>query len=85
VRTRTFLIAAVVLVILAVLLLLNLKKPQQPLPLREGNRFSQSALVAQAKEMEAKGQSLAAKDTYQELVNNFPASPEVMNWQRKTE
>ncbi|MCX5694275.1 MAG: L,D-transpeptidase family protein [Candidatus Omnitrophica bacterium] len=43
------------------------------------------SLSAQARQLEAKGSILEAKLLYQKLVNDFPESPEVMDWQKKTE
>ena len=43
------------------------------------------ALSGQARAFEAKGSLLEAKLLYQKLVNDFPESPEVMNWQKRTE
>jgi len=52
---------------------------------QQSSGLSQSGLAAQAKALEAKGQLLAAKGAYQELISNFPGSSEVMNWQKKAE
>ncbi len=46
---------------------------------------SSTSLVAEAKELEEKNELLAAKDIYQRLVNEFPGSSDVMNWQKKAE
>ncbi|MBU4252145.1 MAG: L,D-transpeptidase family protein [Candidatus Omnitrophica bacterium] len=46
---------------------------------------SKHGLFNQARQLEVKGQLLEAKLLYQKLVNDFPESPEVMNWQKKTE
>ncbi|MDD5431722.1 MAG: L,D-transpeptidase family protein [Candidatus Omnitrophica bacterium] len=44
-----------------------------------------SALMSQAKEFESKNNLLEAKNSYQKLVNEFPSSGDVMNWQKKVE
>jgi lipoprotein-anchoring transpeptidase ErfK/SrfK len=44
-----------------------------------------SSLVAQAKDFEVKGNLTAAKSIYQRLINEFPNSNDVMNWQKKAE
>jgi len=46
---------------------------------------SLSSLVAQAKDLKTKGDLLGAKVAYQKLVDNFPNSAEVMNWQKNIE
>jgi lipoprotein-anchoring transpeptidase ErfK/SrfK len=42
-------------------------------------------LLSQARQLEAKGSLLDAKTLYQKLVNDFPESAEIMDWQKKTE
>ena len=86
-RNRILIISGIALVIIAAFILLSLNKPPRPaLETKQGERLvSQPALLAQAKELEAKGQLLAAKNVYQELVNNFPGSADIMNWQKKAE
>lgn len=49
------------------------------------NTGSLSGLLAQARNSESKGALLDAKNAYQELINNFPESHEIMNWQKKIE
>ena len=46
---------------------------------------SARSLSGQARTLEAKGSLLEAKLLYQKLVNDFPESPEVMDWQKKAE
>lgn len=46
---------------------------------------SAGALVNQAHAFEAKGMLLDAKNTYQKLVQDFPNSNDVMNWQKKAD
>jgi lipoprotein-anchoring transpeptidase ErfK/SrfK len=46
---------------------------------------SARSLSGQARKLEAKGSLFEAKLLYQKLVNDFPESPEVMDWQKKTE
>ncbi|MDP3042407.1 MAG: L,D-transpeptidase family protein [Candidatus Omnitrophota bacterium] len=46
---------------------------------------SRHSLSNQARQLEVKGLLQEAKLLYQKLVNDFPESPEVMNWQKKTE
>jgi len=47
--------------------------------------ISLSGLLSQAKELKSKGDLLGAKVAYQKLVDNFPNSAEVMNWQKNAE
>lgn len=44
-----------------------------------------ASLLNQAKDFEAKGNLLAAKEQYQKLISEFPNSAEVMSWQKKVE
>jgi lipoprotein-anchoring transpeptidase ErfK/SrfK len=44
-----------------------------------------SAVLIKAKEAQAKGDFLEAKQEYQKLISDFPNSQEVMNWIRKVE
>ncbi|MFH0917575.1 MAG: L,D-transpeptidase family protein [Candidatus Omnitrophota bacterium] len=46
---------------------------------------SARSLSVQARQLEAKGSLLEAKLLYQKLVNDFPESAEIMDWQKKTE
>lgn len=50
-----------------------------------GSHSSVRSLSGQARLLEAKGSLLEAKLLYQKLVNDFPESSEVMDWQKKTE
>ena len=86
-RNRILVIGGIIAVIIVGFILLSINKAQRP-PLETkqgGSPLSQSALLAQAKELEVKGQLLSAKKAYQELVNNFSGSSDVMNWQKKAE
>ncbi len=46
---------------------------------------SRHSLSSQARQLEVKGQLQEARLLYQKLVNDFSESPEVMDWQKKTE
>ncbi len=46
---------------------------------------SARSLSNQAHQLEAKGSLLEAKLLYQKLINDFPQSSEVMDWQKRTE
>lgn len=49
------------------------------------NRSSARSLSGQARTLESKASLFEAKLLYQKLVNDFPESPEVMDWQKKVE
>lgn len=83
-KNKIFIISGVVLIILVSLIII-LNKVSGPLSKNQKKLVSLSALLSQAKDQEAKGNLLDAKNTYQELINNFSASNEVMNWQKKIE
>lgn len=85
-KNRIFVIGGVIFVLIVIFISLGIKKIRRPPEAEKGaSLFSQSTLLAQAKESEAAGQLMAARGAYQELINNFPGSPEVMGWQKKTE
>lgn len=49
------------------------------------NRISVHSLLNRARQFEAKGSELEAKNVYQKLVNDFPGSPDVAGWQKRIE
>jgi len=49
------------------------------------NRLSMHSLLNQARGFEAKGSLLEARESYQNLVNDFSGSPDVAAWQKKAE
>jgi len=84
-HNKSRIIISAILILLVILIALNIKKGKIPLPIKAGNATSVSSLLAQAKALEAKNSLLDAKAVYQRLVNEFPNSSEVMNWQKKIE
>ncbi|MFA5156571.1 MAG: L,D-transpeptidase family protein [Candidatus Omnitrophota bacterium] len=84
-RNRLIIIVSIAVIIIMAFVLFGLKNARRPQQGKPAAAFSQAGLASQAKDMEAKGQLLAAKNTYQELINNFPGSSDVMNWQKKAE
>lgn len=84
-KLRLMLIIVIPITLISILLLLTTKKPKLPLATKSGQESSLSGLLNQAKDFEAKSELLAAKDTYQKLITEFPNSGEVMNWQKKLE
>lgn len=73
------------LILLAIFTFLNIKKGNLLLSIKEDKFGAVSSLAHQARELEAKGNFLDAKTTYQKLINEFPGSGEVINWQKKIE
>jgi lipoprotein-anchoring transpeptidase ErfK/SrfK len=49
------------------------------------NRAASNNILSQARSFESKGDLLSAKLLYQQLVNDFPGSPDIMEWQKKAE
>jgi len=85
VSKKWLLIAAGILIIAIILVVLNIKKANIPLRVKDGKVTSISGLANQAMDSEAKGDMLEAKSTYQKLVSEFPNSNEVANWEKKIE
>jgi lipoprotein-anchoring transpeptidase ErfK/SrfK len=67
-----------------VFIALNIKKGIIPLKNKLGSD-SASALFVQAKDLQSKGNLPDALAVYQKLINDFPNSSEMMNWQKKIE
>jgi len=83
---KTLIIWGVVILTLFVALAFFFKKDSgNSASRKEGNPISASALLNKARGLEAKGDLVNLKDVYQKLVNDFPNSNEVMNWQKKAE
>lgn len=80
---KTFIIIAAV-VLIVILAVFGLKK-KGSLVMPSGNSESASSIINQARGFETKGELLEAKNAYQKLVNDYPNSGEVMNWQKKVE
>lgn len=81
---KLLLIVPLVLIALGILLFLALRFGRQGIAPQE-NAAGLPSLTAQAKDQEAAGSLIDAKNTYQRLVNEFPGSTDVMNWQKKVE
>lgn len=82
---RVLFIVIVAALLLAGFAVLRMKGGGLSLPEIKFGGGSPSGLVNQAKEMEAKGALPEARDVYQQLVNEYPNSSEVMKWQKKVE
>lgn len=87
VQKKNLIIIVAVLTALMVFIAAGILKKKDRLPLmtRSGSAVSVSQLAAEAKQLEAQGSFEEAKAIYQDLINNYPNSSEVMNWQKKTE
>lgn len=84
-KNRIFIISGIILIILAGFTILNIKRNKAPGLKEQVNDSSLSELLAVVKSLELKGSLLDLKKAYQELINNFSGSNEVMNWQKKVE
>ena len=74
----------VTVLVLIVILVFFFKKSKNSVAIdKTGGTVSVSALLNKAKDLQSKGDLLSLKNVYQQLVNDFPSSNEVMNWQRK--
>lgn len=83
---RKILLIILVLVFLAgILIVLAVSKSKVPLPFKTPGAKSISGLTAEARELEKKNNLWEAKNIYAKLINEYPNSGEVMNWQKKTE
>ena len=69
--------------ILAILVVLGVKKVSSTAALL--TRTAAHTLLNQTRQLEAKGSLLEAKAVYQQLVNDFPESLDVANWQKRME
>jgi len=83
VNRRLLLIFAVVFLVIAIAVFI-FKKNNVTLT-RVSKVASASTLSVQAQELEKKGELLNAKIIYQRLLNEFPNSHEIVNWQKKAE
>lgn len=83
-KRRLLIIPAVLIIILLSLFIVRAIKKGSPLLTKQGN-ITISGLLTKAKDFELKGSIQEAKGIYQELINEFPGSPEIANWQKKIE
>ncbi len=78
-------IISAILIILVAFIALNIIRGRASLQARAENLKTLAGLLNQAKDFEVKGDLLGAKGQYQKLINEFPNSGEVMNWEKKIE
>ncbi len=89
-KNRILIISGIILIIVAGVIIVNIKRPVAASEQKQPNSSTGagkpvSELLAKAKSAEAKGSLLDIRNAYQELINNFPSSNEMMNWQKKVE
>ncbi|MDP2927282.1 MAG: L,D-transpeptidase family protein [Candidatus Omnitrophota bacterium] len=82
-KKRVWIIIIAVIAIGSIIVFLSSKKINKVVGI--ASHSSARSLSGQARKLEDKGSLLEAKLLYQKLVNDFPGSPEVMDWQKKTE
>lgn len=78
-------IAVMGIIALSILIILIIKKGSGPLLMKPANIGTISSALAQAKDFEVKANFLEAKGIYQKLLNTFPNSSDIANWQKKIE
>ncbi|MDD5166051.1 MAG: L,D-transpeptidase family protein [Candidatus Omnitrophica bacterium] len=78
-------IIAAVLLVLIIFIIVNIKKPGASSGADKGKAGSLSGIYNKAVSLESKGDLQEAKSLYQKLVNDFPNSREIANWQGKME
>lgn len=82
---KRLLLGIVSILVLIVCMSLIIKKINLPWHIKAGKITSPAALSVQAADSLKKGNLLEAKSLYQSLINEFPNSPEIMNWKNKVE
>jgi lipoprotein-anchoring transpeptidase ErfK/SrfK len=83
VNKKMIIIIVAVVVMGSILVFLSSKKINKVVGI--ASHSSARTLSSQARALEAKANLLEAKLLYQKLVNDFPESSEVMDWQKKAE
>ena len=81
---KKLIIIAGIFILVVIIMVFNTKKIKAPLSQGFASSGS-SSLISQAKELEKNNELLNAKTMYIKLVNEFPSSGEIMNWQKKIE
>jgi len=83
VNKKLLIIIIAAIVILGLVIILTAKKINGSVNF--SNRTSINKILNQANQFESKGNLLDSKLLYQKLVNDFPESAQVADWQKKTE
>lgn len=83
-RKIPVILSIVTILVLIIILTFFFRRNKNNIPLQKaGGSVSASALLNKAKDLQAKGDLVSLKNVYQQLVNDFSNSNEVMNWQKK--
>jgi len=82
---KKLIIISGIFILIVIFVVLNIKRGNLSLNIKSAGIGSASSLFNQAREFEKKNDLPSAKDAYAKLVNDFPNSGEVMNWQKKIE
>ena len=83
-RTRLLAIAGVIIILmLGVLIFSRPKDKVAPLGAQRLSRNSYSAMLKEVAKQESSGNFLEAKKLYEQLVNDFPNTSKVEDWQKK--
>jgi lipoprotein-anchoring transpeptidase ErfK/SrfK len=85
VNKKILIAAGIILIMLILAVVLAFKSGRTSFVEQKSTDTSLQFLLNQAKDLQAKGDLLRLKAVYQKLVNDFPNSSEVMNWQKKTD
>ncbi len=83
VKKFSVVLAIVIIFLAAIILTLAVRGCKNPSDQTQSSSIS--ALLNKAKELQVKGDMIGLKQAYQQLVDDFPNSKDVMNWQKKIE
>ncbi len=82
---RRLVLGIIIILIAAVISVALIKKINCPCQIKTGRFTSASSLSTKAVAFLNKGNLFAAKSMYQQMINDFPNSRQVINWQKKVE
>ncbi|MDD4980261.1 MAG: L,D-transpeptidase family protein [Candidatus Omnitrophica bacterium] len=82
---RRIVLGIITVLIAAVIFTLVIKKINRHWQIKAGRFTSASGMSTQAAALLDKGDLFAAKSIYQQMINDFPNSRQVVNWQKKIE
>ncbi|MBU3958286.1 MAG: L,D-transpeptidase family protein [Candidatus Omnitrophica bacterium] len=86
-RRRWMLIGVLILIVttLVTFIIFNTKKGKISRPIKQASTGSLVNLSNQARDLESQGNLLGAKGVYKRLINEFPNSGQILDWQNKIE
>ncbi len=84
-KKKILITAGIILIILGLIIYFSLEKGKTSFTEGKSTALSVQPLLNQAKELQAQGDLAGAKAVYQRLMNDFPNSGAVMDWQKKIE